>query len=343
MISSMKVLFTFLLAVIFINCHAQKLSRSDYKILKQKEDTLKIFARQIMEGRNPADCMLADSQFTRLFVKALKIPNSFSYPFDSLINISKLTAPDSSFKIFTWQLVIDEDQVRQHGAIQMRTADGSLKLFPLVDKSDITENMTDTIANNFGWMGAVYYKIIETEDFGKKFYTLLGYDENNIRSNKKIIEVLTFQRNEPIFGGPYFSYQDGSLNKKFPNRFVMEYKKHAGPRLTFDDEQNMIIYEHLISPSGEPNKKYTLVPDGDYEGLKWMQGKWVHINKVFTFKLEDGQAPVPTPLKADHGTIDSNTKLESDDTTGAETNSEEPKKATSKSSKKSRSKKSEPE
>src|SRR5690606_40572592 len=55
--------------------------------------------------------------------------------FDSLITISKLSPKDSSFKIFTWQLVINDNLVRQHGAIQMKTNDGSLKLFPLIDKS----------------------------------------------------------------------------------------------------------------------------------------------------------------------------------------------------------------
>lgn len=313
----MKLVFTIIFSIIVYVGFSQRITSTDLHLLQKKEDTLKRLAYRIMEGRTPADCMQADSEFTRVLVRALKINNSFSYPFDSLLNISKLSPPDSSFKIFTWQLVIDEDNVRQHGAIQMRTNDGSLKLFPLVDRSDVTNDMADTVANNFGWMGAVYYKIIQTEDFGKKYYTLLGYDENNIRSNKKIIEVLRFINGEPIFGGPFFSYQDNSLNKKFPNRFVMEYKKHAGPRLTFDEEQNMIIYEHLISETNEPSKKYTYIPDGDYEGLKWVQGKWVHISKVFTFKLQDGEAPVPSPLKADHGTInteaipaDSETKQE---------------------------------
>lgn len=310
----MKFFLSILLSVFLFQTFSQRIINSDFKVLKQKEDTLKHLAYQIMEGKSPAICMLADSQFTRLLVSALKIKNSFYYPFDSLSNISKLTPADSSFKIFTWQLVVDENQVRHHGAIQMKTNDGSLKLYPLVDRTGVTENVQDTIGNNFGWIGAVYYKVIETEEFGKKFYTLLGYDENNIRSNKKIIEVLTFPNNEPVFGGPYFSYQDNSINKKFPHRFIMEYKKHAGPRLTFDNDQNMIIYEHLVSPSGEPSKKYTLVGDGDYEGLKWMQGKWVHINKVFTFKLEDGQAPVPSPLKADHGTIDNTKPLDDENT-----------------------------
>ena len=29
---------------------------------------------------------------------------------------------------------------------------------------------------------------------------------------------------------------------------------------------------------------------------KWENGKWKHVDKVFTLKLEDGQAPVGEPL-----------------------------------------------
>jgi hypothetical protein len=57
----------------------------------------------------------------------------------------------------------------------------------------------------------------------------------------------------------------------------------------------MILYDHLISETNEPKKKYTLIPDGDYEGFQWKNGQWLHIDKVFKQKLEDGQAPIPIP------------------------------------------------
>ncbi len=301
-----KFFFSSLLVLFYCNISpAQSTSAADLKALRKKEDSLTIFALQIIRGRTVADRFKADSQFTKMFVRALKINNSFNYSFDSLITISKLSPPDSSFKIFTWQMVINDNVVRQHGAIQMRTKDGSLKLFPLIDKSAITQKIIDTIANNFGWIGALYYKIIQKQAFGKNYYTLLGYDENNIRSNKKIIEVLSFDNNgEPVFGGSYFRAPDNSISNNFGARFIMEYKKDASPRLTYDEDQDMIIYEHLISETGEPEKKYTYIPDGDYEGLRWNDGKWVHIEKVFTQKLEDGNAPVPEPIIDAKGTVD---------------------------------------
>lgn len=287
---------------------AQKITASDLKILQKKEDSLKTLSLKIIQGRSAGDRFVADSEFTKIFVRALKIKNSIHYPFDSLLTISKLAPPDSSFKIYTWQMLINDNVVRQHGAIQMRTADGSLKLFPLIDKSDITINMTDTMGNNFGWIGAVYYRIIQTENAGKKYYTLLGYDENNIRSNKKVVEVLTFENGQPYFGGSYFNFADNPSLKQNPKRLILEYKKNASPRLVYDIDQEIIIYEHLISETGETQKKYTYVGDGDYEGLKWKDGKWVHINKVFNQVTKEFEEPVPNPIRDAKGDIDK-TKL----------------------------------
>lgn len=298
-----KLLFSCL--AIFTICAAEaQISTADKKFLQKKEDSLLLLSEKIVQGINPADRLIADSIFTKVLVRALKTKHSFSFPFDSLNAVSKLFAPDSSFKIFTWQLLINDNVVRQHGAIQMKTSDGSLKLIPLIDKSDVTINQADTIADNFGWMGAVYYRIIQTSHLNKNYYTLLGYDENNIRSNKKLIEVLTFENGKPMFGSRQFSIANGfGYNGKMA-RFIMEYKKNASPRLTFDKDMDMIVFEHLISESNQPNKKWTLIGDGDYEGFKWMDGRWVYINKIFTEVTAEGAAPMPVPLRDDNGTID---------------------------------------
>ena len=282
---------------------AQRITAADQKILHQKEDSLRSIAQKIILGINPEDRLRADSIFTKMLVRALKTTNSFYYPFDSLQSISILYAPDSSFKIFTWQLVINENVVRQHGAIQMHNYDGSLKLYPLIDKSDVTEHISDTIGNNLGWIGAIYYKIIQKRSFNQNYYTLLGFDENNIRSDKKLIEVLTFANEEPVFGGRYFSFEEDTIFKTAISRYVMEFKKDAGPRLNYDPDLDMIIAEHLVSENGEPGKKWTYIGDGDYEGFKWKGGKWVHIEKVYHYTTPMGKEPVPNPLKDNGGNL----------------------------------------
>lgn len=288
----------FILLCCVSSIHAQiQFERTTFSYLKKKEDSLAKLGKQIVEDEEASVRFRADSQFTRILVRALRVPHSFHFPFDSLVTISRLYAPDSAFRIFTWQVSRDADVHRRHGAIQMKTTDGSLKLFPLIDRSIIIKNQEDTVTNHEWWVGAIYYKIIKRTFNNKNFYTLFGYDENSIRSTKKRIEVLSFDANgNPVFGGRFFAFDQDTVRKPTQSRYSIEYKKNGNSRIIYDDELDMIIYDHLISESNEPAKKYTYIPDGDYEGFKWVNGKWQHIEKVFNQKLEDGQAPVVKPV-----------------------------------------------
>jgi hypothetical protein len=276
---------------------AQMLTPAEKKEFKLREDSLKKLSFNIINSTDAAVRWRSDSTFTRILVRALIRDKSFYYPFDSLVSVSRLYSPDSSLRIFTWQLVKDDNYLRQKGFIQLQKTDGREKFFPLRDASEFIVDK-DTIADNMFWIGAVYYKIIQKEHLGKKYYTMLGYDENTARSTKKWMEVLWFDNNnKPVFGLlAAFSFAKDSVRKPDVNRFSLEYKKDGRARVQYDEEMDMIIYDHLISETNEPNKKYTYIPDGDYEGFQWVNGQWLHIDKVFDFKLKDGEAPVPDGL-----------------------------------------------
>src|SRR5829696_6860436 len=107
---------------------AQTIYRADLKILKHKEDRLKYLVKKVMLDSFTAGRMRSESQFIKTFVRSLAVKNSFYYPFDSVQGIGKVYAPDSTFRIFTWQISFDDYYCRQRGCIQYRTADGSLKL-----------------------------------------------------------------------------------------------------------------------------------------------------------------------------------------------------------------------
>ena len=102
--------------------------------------------------------------------------------------------------------------------------------------------------------------------------------------------------NQPVFGGPYFTYEQDSLRQKPKYRYSMEYKKNASVLMNFMPDENIILIDHLISETNQPELPSTFVPDGDNEGFKWTNGRWVHVDKVYTFKLKDGEAPVGEPI-----------------------------------------------
>jgi len=265
----MKRLFTILFFVSALQVNAQEISNKDIKTLKQVEDSLQTYSNDMIVGAEASARFNADSAFIKTLVRALKTPYSFYYPFDSIKTVSKIYPPDSSFRIFTWQIERDQSYFKQFGALQLHTKDGTLKLFPLFDESDYVANPVDSVRSNKNWIGSIYYNIVMKEYKGKKYYTLLGFDDNDLVSTKKWIEVLTFDNNDqPVFGGKYFDYKEDSIKPAQPAyRFCLEYKKDARARMQYDPEMNMIVFDHLISESNEPNKKFTLIPDGDYEGL----------------------------------------------------------------------------
>jgi len=282
---------------------SQKISNADLKKLRAKEDTLKEYSFYLNTDSLPEDRMYSDSVFTKTLVRALQVKNSFYYPFDSVLGISKVYAPDTSFRIITWNINFDDYYSRQKGTIQFRTTDGSLKMIPLRDYSEFTNKPGDSIRTARNWIGAMYYNIVKTQHKGKNYYTLFGFDNNSAMSSMKWIEVMTFnEKNEPLFGGPFFSYEKDSVPKPPLHRFNIEFKKGARVLVNFIPEENMILVDHLISETDQPDLKWTYIPDGDSEGFKWENGKWVHINKVFNFKLQDGQAPIGDPLMDIKGT-----------------------------------------
>ncbi len=271
---------------------AQKLSATEKKAFEKREDSLRVFSDKMVYADNPAERLRSDSHFVKMLVRTLKLNNSFFYGFDSLQTVSRLYAPDSSFRILTWQLKKDAYFFLQRGAIQMRTADGSLKLIGLHDASMFTSKPVDSVRGPNNWIGAIYYRIILKTYNGKKYYTLLGFDDYGIASNKKWMEVLTINdAGDVVFGGPYISFKEDTIRRPEQMRFNIEYKKEAITTFNYDPELDMIVFDQLVSETDEPEKKETLVPDGDFEGFAWKNGQWVHVSKLFNFQLRDGQFP----------------------------------------------------
>lgn len=303
----------FFVCICSVRVQAQKQGLPDKKFFARKEDSLKIYADSMINGETAGKRFLSDSQFVRTFVRALVAPNSFYYSFDSLPTVSKLYPPDSSFRIFTWQLKKDEYMYYQKGAIQMKTTDGRLKLFPLFDASMFTGKPLDSVRTRKNWIGAIYYRIIQKTFNGKNYYTLLGFDDYTVSSNRKWMEVLSFddQTGEPVFGGNVISFKDDTSKvKPVLNRFDIEYKKEARTMFNYNPDMDMIIYDHLISETEEPGKKETYIPDGDFEGFKWENGQWVHVDKVFNFKLQNGEFPQEATIKDAEGNADEKKLME---------------------------------
>ena len=145
---------------------------------------------------------------------------------------------------------------------------GTLKLYPLVDYSPLIKNPEDTTTDNSKWYGAQYYRIIKVQGNGT-YYTLLGWKGNTVKSTKKVIEVLSFKNNKPVFGMSVF---DKSSDRK---RIIFEYTRQASMLLKYVEDEHLIVFDHLSPPDKKmKNMMETYGPDLSYDGYRLKNDRW---------------------------------------------------------------------
>lgn len=273
-----------------------QLSKDSRMILQEKEDTLKQIGYTMLNDTSAGKRIDALHKLIPVMVRALKVPESFFYPFDSLNMISVLYAPDSNFRILTWQLHMGKGVFRYYGAIQMNSE--NLQMYPLFDVSDTIGFHSQAILDHNHWFGCLYYKILKHYYDGKYYYTLLGYDANDILAERKLIDVLWFDENRPKFGAPIFHYVFRDGNRKTLNRIFIDYKFDAKVTLNYDTSMSLIVYDHTSPP--DTNQKgafFVYVPDGTYEGFKWTPSGWQWVEQVFHFAInQNDNPPMPKPI-----------------------------------------------
>jgi hypothetical protein len=234
------------------------------------QDSLAQLGKKFVNEDTEMERMNANTGFIKTLVKALKIPHSFNFPFDSVKSISILNSPDNRFRILTWHVVFDDGSYRFYGTIQINTGD-KLQMYPLSDYSPYIKNAEDTITDNIKWYGAQYYKIIPVYANQNPYYVLLGWKGNNIKSTKKVIEVLSFNSNgKPVLGMPVF---DG--NGKIRKRVVFEYARQTSMLLKYDADQHLIVFDNLVPPNSKQKGQAEMYgPDLTYNGYLFKNGKW---------------------------------------------------------------------
>ncbi len=237
--------------------------------LRPLQDSLKKLGAQIVNNENDIERKNANYQFIRTLVKALNVPNSYAFNFDSVKTISNLRSPDNKFRIMSWFVQNEDGSYRFYGAIQMNTG-SKLALYPLEDYSPFFKNPADSVTDHRKWYGAEYYKIVQV-NAATPYYVLLGWKGNTVKSTKKIIETLWFKEGKPMFGLPVFN-----TDKTTSKRIIFEYNRQASMLLRHVPEQNLIVFDHLSPPDSKMKGQLSMYgPDLSYDGFKLINGKWV--------------------------------------------------------------------
>ena len=272
---------------------ANKVAAEDRPLLEALEDTLGLLSFLIVNDSMPENRFAATKKMIPTLVKALKINNSFSYPFEQLRTVSIQYPADSTFRVFTWQLYVDVDDYRYYGAIQMNTPE--LQLFPLIDRTKEVQAEEQDILPPDKWFGALYYNIHQFDSPNGRKYLVFGFNGNSFFNKKKFIDVLSFENGKASFGTPVFIEEDSITGRRtVRNRIVREYSSETSIRMNYDETFDLIIFDHLIMMAGSYGQGPTYVPDGSYEGYRLGDdGLWYYVEKVFDQVSEEAPRPEP--------------------------------------------------
>ncbi len=278
----MKKLILFPVLIFCLQLNAQKsidlIEPENLNKLQQFEDTLQWLGDSMIQSSNWDMREQACIKFLKLFVQALKVENSYYYPFDSITSISFVNEPDNTFRIVTWQLTMKDRSFRYYGTIQMN--EPQLKMYPLIDMSLFIPTPMDTILNRNNWYGCIYYNITKKKHKKNTYYMLFGWDGNDAFSNKKLCDVLSFnQSGEPVLGAPIFLFEEDPDPK---TRIIIEYKEDAAAVMNYDEQEKKIVISYMRpeNPISE-GIYFTYIPDGTYVGFAFKKGYWRFQKIVF--------------------------------------------------------------
>ena len=296
---------TFLIFIIFLGVQvlvfAQK-KQKDAEFRSWEESLIKL-REQSMYAPTESERFALNDEFMTLLETVINEPNSLSFQWDSTKNFSIVTSPDKLVRFYTWCVWKDNRAVINFGFLQVYTP-GRHKyvVYPLNDSRQNIDYPDTHLGSFNSWFGAIYYDIIPLTvslSSGKRtYYTLLGYNANNVFSKQKVIDVLYLKNNStPVFGAKIFKdYPKGKVT-----RVIFEYNKNAELALTYGTnsykertdkrdpktrkfiyqtiKDNMIMFEELI-PMDEfmPPTPAFMVPESSlYQGFVEKDGKWVFI------------------------------------------------------------------
>lgn len=247
-------------------------------IMSKFQDSLIALSNETAAAQTTGERFAKNAAFIKTLVNSLKTHTSFSYPFDSLKRVSLVKSPDNAFRIISWHVPLDDGSYRFFGTIQMATKDGKLKLFPLIDGTEGLAT-TDMVTSNKNWYGARYYEIIPVIVSGRMpYYVLVGWKGNTSKTTKKVLDILSFEKDAPVFGKAVFDGIKGGVTK---NRVVFEYNKLNSMTLTLDKTVNMIVFDHLAPFSEDMIGNYEFyASDLSFDAYKIVNGRLKLVENV---------------------------------------------------------------
>jgi hypothetical protein len=264
-------MFLFLFSMVYTQAYPES-------VIATAEEWLKERFEELYSIPSDLDKENLNQEILDTFESVLHNPIVFGYPFDSLRRIGKVYSPDHKIQLITWNIPASDGTNTCYGFIQCKQKRKKPCLvFRLIDRSGEISNPETSILDPNHWWGALYYDILLNRSKGSRLYTLIGYSPYNRYSNKKVLDVITFdQDRQPSFGIPVFRAEETIYCRQ-----IFEYSQDVVMNLRYEPGHKMIICDHLtpIEPAFEGNYRF-YAPDGSYDGFKFRKGVWEYQSDI---------------------------------------------------------------
>lgn len=214
------------------------------------QDSLVLLGNKMFGSVAEAERLESNFKFVKTLVSALQEPNAYFYKFDGLEMISIVMSPHDNFRIFSWNIPLQDGSYLYYGAIQHKISGGKLKLTPLLDKTFEIDNPDEDITSSRMWYGAQYYTIVP---ISRDRYALLGWKGHHPEYSKKVIEIMKLGADGEISLGAHIFSDNSRLARK-----IFSYTKAATMYLQYNPSLNRIEFDHIVpaTPELTGNFKY---------------------------------------------------------------------------------------
>lgn len=261
---------------LYANSFAQNIVTFDGQISK-----LNALGKQILSNESDEDKYKTNIKYKSALKKLIETPASFETDFSALTMISILQ--ENNLKIYNWVILLSDDTYEYFAFFHIKTGKDEFRVVELVDKSETIKDPETRTLTNKNWYGAYYYKLIYNKYLGKNTYTLLGWDGNNLLTNKKLIEVVTTSIKGVIkFGSPIFKTEN-----KTKKRVIFEYSSDLAMSLKYHPKIEKIVFDVLIPSSSSLKGVYEYYgPTLDTFDALFIENKKWNYQKNIQIKLD---------------------------------------------------------
>lgn len=201
--------------------------------------------------------------------------NIFSTHLNDVKFIGEITSPDNKLKIINWNL-LDTKGVNHYFCFLIHRNGKKSNIYYLEGSYNDEKIDIDAEYNSSNWYGALYYDIQNFKFEGKEHYLILGYDYSPLELSRKIVETLSFSKDEPLFG----HYRCLSKENKSVRREVLEYSSDGIVTLRFVSKKS-VVFDHLAAyATGHTTETNGYGAALSFDAYQFEKGMWHFISNV---------------------------------------------------------------